>query len=100
VIAAWRASAHNAVLLNPSYNAVGIGLVYAPSSTHRWYWAADFGGPGWTVKIVVLPAAQRSAQETLDPEGVAQAPPIVFIDDLVARRMAHLIAVLQRMGVI
>ena len=56
VLAGWQTSAaHNAVLLNPNYNAVGIGLVYNASSTYKWYWAADFGGPGGTVKVAVPP---------------------------------------------
>jgi uncharacterized protein YkwD len=56
VLAGWQASAaHNAVLLNPNYDAVGIGLVYNASSTYKWYWAADFGGPGATVKVVIPP---------------------------------------------
>src|SRR5438874_10172853 len=58
VLAGWQASpAHNAVLLNPNYNAVGIALVYNASSTYKWYWAADFGGPGGTVKIAIPPPA-------------------------------------------
>jgi uncharacterized protein YkwD len=33
VLAGWQSSAaHNAVLLNPNYNAIGIGLVYSASS--------------------------------------------------------------------
>jgi hypothetical protein len=56
VLAGWQARAgHNAVLLNPSYNAIGVGLIYNPSSTYKWYWAADFGGPGATVKVAVPP---------------------------------------------
>jgi uncharacterized protein YkwD len=56
VLAGWQASAaHNTVLLNPNYNAVGVGLIYNPSSTYKWYWAADFGGPGGTVKAAVPP---------------------------------------------
>src|SRR5206468_11350300 len=58
VLAQWQASpAHNAVLLNPNYNAVGIALVYNASSTYKWYWAADFGGPGGTVKVAIPPPA-------------------------------------------
>src|SRR6266576_1637815 len=68
VLAGWQASAaHNAVLLNPNYNAVGIGLVYEPNSTYKWYWAADFGGPGGTVKVVIPPAP---------PQVVAPAKPV------------------------
>jgi uncharacterized protein YkwD len=115
VFAGWQASAaHNAVLLNPNYNAVGIGLVYNPSSTYKWYWAADFGGPGGTVKVVIPPhpptAAERAApaprrsaaqppEETVDPEARAQARQRAYIEEM-ARRITHLFAVLHRMGAI
>ncbi|HEY8784930.1 MAG TPA: CAP domain-containing protein, partial [Candidatus Limnocylindria bacterium] len=96
VLAGWQASAaHNAVLLNPYYDALGIGLVYEPNSTYKWYWAADFGGPGGTVKVIVPPAAR--------PELVAAragTARIAFIEGLGARRIAHLFAVLMRMGAI
>jgi len=123
VLAGWQASAaHNAVLLNPRYNAVGIGLVYEPSSTYKWYWAADFGGPGGTVNVVVPPAplpqpvAARAAsvsrgsasqpaaniapqaEDTVDPEAAAAAARIAFIEQVAAWRIAHLFAVLFRMG--
>ena len=128
VLAGWQASpAHNAVLLNPNYNAIGIGLVYEPNSTYQWFWAADFGGPGGSVKVNVPPAPQpppqpvavravaaprgpapqveardeevRPAEETVDPEAAAQAARIAFLEALGARRIAHLFAVLLRMGV-
>jgi len=96
VLAGWQASAaHNAVLLNPYYDALGIGLVYEPNSTYKWYWAADLGGPGGTVKVIVPPAAR--------PELVAAragTARIAFIEGLGARRIAHLFAVLMRMGAI
>ena len=93
VFAGWQASpAHNAVLLNPNYNAVGIGLVSEPSSTYKWYWAADFGGPGGTVKVIVAPAARAAGA----PREVAART--VFFEELAARRIAHLFAVLARMG--
>jgi uncharacterized protein YkwD len=96
VLAGWQASAaHNAVLLNPNYDALGIGLVYEPNSTYKWYWAADFGGPGGTVKVIVPPAAR--------PELVAAraaSARIAFIEGLGARRIAHLFSVLLRMGAI
>jgi len=128
VLAGWQASAaHNAVLLNPNYNAIGIGLIYNASSSYKWYWAADFGGPGSTAKITIPPPppapavqavpiaappiAERAApaprglpaqpvEETNDPEAEAQAARIAFIDGVGARRIAHLFAVLQRMGAI
>jgi len=131
VLAGWQASAaHNAVLLNPNYNAIGIGLVYEPNSTYKWYWAADFGGPGGTMKVVIPPApsqvvaATRSvsapaaqvvapravaaprgsnlqpAEDTVDPEVAAAAARIAFVEELGARRIVHLLAVLFRMGAI
>ena len=127
ILAGWQASAaHNAVLLNANYNAIGIGLVYEPSSTYKWYWAADFGGPGGTVKVVdpppapeqapaanplttqaAQPVAERAAtaargslpqaaEETVDPE--AASARIAVIDERAARRLAHLFAVLLRVG--
>ena len=129
VLAGWQASAaHNAVLLNPSYNAIGIGLVYEANSTYKWYWAADFGGPGGVVRAVVPPAPQSApvvkpattqitpageraasaargsapqpAEQTIDPEAAAEAARVALIEERVARRLAHLFAVLLRIGAI
>jgi len=129
VLGGWQASpAHNAVLLNPNYNAIGIGLVYQPNSTYKWYWAADFGGPGGTAKVIVRPAPQpqpqpvapraaaaprgpapqvqaaepeaQAAEETIDAEAAARAARVAFAEWLSARRITHLIAVLLRMGAI
>jgi uncharacterized protein YkwD len=129
VLAGWQASAaHNAVLLNPNYNAVGVGLAYEPNSTYKWYWAADFGGPGGTVKVVLPPAPSQvvapvkpstpppvpvtppravtaprgsdpqPAEEIVDPAAAAEAARIAFIEEIAARRLAHLFAVLFRVG--
>jgi uncharacterized protein YkwD len=126
VLSGWQASAaHNAVLLNANYNAVGIGLAYEPSSTYKWYWAADFGGAGVTVKVVIPPAAPlpvrsstapgpqpvveravtasrgsapQPAEDVVDPQAAATAARIAFIEDREARRFARLVAVLQLMG--
>jgi uncharacterized protein YkwD len=129
VLAGWQASAaHNAVLLNPNYNAVGIGLVYEPNSTYKWYWAADFGGPGGTAKVIIPPPAPQAvaptkpaaapaaqpiaaraataprgadpqpAEETVDPEAAAAAARIAFLQAIGERRIVHLFAVLARMG--
>jgi uncharacterized protein YkwD len=127
VLAGWQASAaHNAVLLNPNYNAVGIGLMYNANSTYKWYWAADFGGPGGTVKVVVPPpppapprqvapapeavperaatvargTEEKAAEEIVDPEAAALAARIAFSESVGARRITHLIAVLDRMGIL
>lgn len=130
-LAGWQASpAHNAVLLNPNYNAIGVGLVYNASSTYKWYWAADFGGPGGTVKIALpppapvaqparpaasavadraVPAPRGSTaqpadpepnEERVDPEAEARAARAAFVDAIGERRIMHLFAVLWRMAAI
>src|SRR5881296_352877 len=126
-LAGWQASAaHNAVLLNPNYNAVGIGLVYNAGSTYKWYWAADFGGPG-TVKIVVPPptappvaparsstapspvaeraipaprgSSPQAASLTVDPEAPARDTQIESIEAM-ARTIAQFFEELRRTGAI
>jgi uncharacterized protein YkwD len=104
VLAGWQASpAHNAILLNPSYDALGIGLVYNPNSRFKWYWAADFGGAGGTRRFVPPPAPQpvgqdpaplQSAEDSVDTEAPALEARFMVVD---AKRIAHLLAVLQRM---
>src|SRR2546427_2464168 len=129
-LAGWQASAaHNAVLLNPNYNAVGIGLVYNASSTYRWYWAADFGGSGGTAKVVIppptpqpvapvrpstalpSPVAQRAVpaprgpapqavpETPTDPEAAARAAQIESVEAM-ARTIAQLFEELRRTGAI
>lgn len=45
VLEAWRASApHNAILLQPEFNAVGLACVAQHDNPEGWFWAADFGG--------------------------------------------------------
>jgi uncharacterized protein YkwD len=126
VLAGWQASAaHNAVLLSPNYDAVGIGLAHNPSSTYGWYWAANFGGPGGTVRVAnpppppapvapprssappeARPVAERAepaprgsqlqpAEELVDHEAVAEEARIAFVYE---KRLAHLFALLRRMG--
>ncbi len=41
----WRNSpTHNSVMLGKEFNVIGLGLVYDPNSTYKYYWSADFGG--------------------------------------------------------
>lgn len=45
VLELWKASpGHNAVLLNPNFQVVGLARYYYADSTYGYYWAADFGG--------------------------------------------------------
>jgi uncharacterized protein YkwD len=120
VLGAWQTSAaHNAILLSPNYNAIGIGLGYNANSTYKWYWAADFGGPGGTVRVIApvapqpQPAAPRAAaaprasapepelvEAPVDPEVAAQAARVAFLEAVGERRVARLMVLLQRMGAI
>jgi uncharacterized protein YkwD len=114
VFAGWQASsAHNAVLLNANYNAIGVGVVYETGSTYKWHWAADFGGPGGTPKVILPPASQpqpAAARAPSAPRASAPEPAesaagseaagarTAFMEKLTARRIAHLFSVLARMG--
>ncbi len=41
----WQRSApHNANMLEPSFNAIGIGMVAEPNSAWGYYWTTTFGG--------------------------------------------------------
>jgi hypothetical protein len=106
VLAGWQASAaHNAILLTPNYDAVGVGLAYNANSTYKWYWVADFRWTRWrrqnhpsaTVAGYESSAAVQPV-EMLDPEALAQAARAAVIERIDARRIAHILAVLQRMG--
>ena len=45
VFTGWKDSPdHNANMLEPNYNAMGISRVYVSGSPHGWYWTNDFGG--------------------------------------------------------
>jgi uncharacterized protein YkwD len=45
VMEGWKNSpAHNAVMLDPEFNVVGVALVHSEGSPYGYYWTADFGG--------------------------------------------------------
>ena len=124
VLSGWQASAaHNAILLSPNYNAIGVGLAYNASSTYKWYWVADFGGPGGIVSVPVPPApvsqprpvraapppraaapeaadAGPREDEATDPAAAALEARRAFTAAIGERRIVHLMALLLRMGVI
>ena len=46
---AWQNSAgHNANMLDPAFDEIGIGRAYDQNSTYGWYWTTTFGGGGTT----------------------------------------------------
>ena len=45
IFALWRDGAsHNANMLNPDFNAIGIGRAYGVAAPYTWYWTVVFGG--------------------------------------------------------
>jgi uncharacterized protein YkwD len=117
VLVGWQASAaHNAVLLNPNYDAIGVGLVYDPRAAYKWYWAADFGGHGGTAKVTIPATARaqslaeradaaprgpapRSSDEKVDPTAATQVDRLAVIDRIV-RLIARLFGILHRASAI
>jgi uncharacterized protein YkwD len=117
VLAGWQASAaHNAVLLNPNYDAIGVGLFYDQGAAYKWYWAADFGGPGGTTKVTIpaTPQAQSLAERTdaaprgsvplaseekVDPAAASQTDRTAVINRIV-RLIARLFELLHRVRAI
>ena len=67
--AQWRESAgHNALMLNPDFNAIGIGRAYDDATPYGWYWTAEFGG---VVDAAPPPASRPTANGDVDCTGGA-----------------------------
>ena len=65
--AQWRESAgHNANMLNPDFNAIGIGRAYDDATLYGWYWTAEFGG---VVDAAPPPASLPTANGDVDCTG-------------------------------
>jgi hypothetical protein len=79
VMNGWLNSpAHYAVLVNPRYQAIGVGRGYAAGSTYGWYWTADFGGivdaaRATPVSRAPTPAVSRVATSNI-PAKIALPP--------------------------
>lgn len=66
---------HNANMLNPNFNAVGIYRAYNPNSSFGWYWAQEFGG---TIDSPVnYPTPAPTAVPILTPTPIPTASIIV-----------------------
>ena len=58
VLNGWiNSSTHLAVLVNPRYQAIGVGRAYGAGSTYGWYWTADFGSVSDTPRAVPVARA-------------------------------------------
>lgn len=64
--------AHNANMLNPNFNVVGLKRVNDPNSTYKWYWTTDFGGVVDEI-IPVNPTVILSAKKS--PRGLGRQSP-------------------------
>ncbi|MCH8950302.1 MAG: hypothetical protein IIB87_08000 [Chloroflexi bacterium] len=70
--AQWRESAgHNANMLNPDFNAVGIGRAYDDATPYGWYWTAEFGGVVDAAPPAPPPASQPVTSGDVDCTGGA-----------------------------
>jgi uncharacterized protein YkwD len=117
VLAGWKASAtHNSILLDPRFDAIGVGLGYSATATFKWYWVADFGGGGGSIQPVATSAPVRAPQPVAPGPGRTENISLVLVasaedmsESAVAevvswrervwqRRLDHLFAVLTRMG--
>ena len=74
----WKNSpAHNANMLDPSFNAIGIGRAFTRTSTYNWYWTTDFGNtvdasaPTCSPDPVYVPVVRSSASYCPDAEETA-----------------------------
>jgi uncharacterized protein (TIGR03437 family) len=73
----WKNSAgHNANMLNPNYNVIGISRVYGAASTYKWYWTTDLGsyvdatfGGAQPRNVKTVNAASYS--QTVSPDSLA-----------------------------
>lgn len=69
----WKNSPpHNANMLNPAYNAIGIGRAFDPNSEFGWYWTTTFGDQV-DATCGTTAAAQPGAAGAQQAEGGAQA---------------------------
>jgi len=79
VLNGWiNSPAHYAVLVNPHYQAIGVGRGYTGGSTYGWYWTADFGGvvdaaraaPVSRAATIAAPAPQFQSHVIVPAEAV------------------------------
>jgi len=71
-LAAWKASSsHNAVMLEPSWRAIGVGRAYNANGKYKWYWAANFAS---YVDTSAPPLCSNFATPTPAPPTPTPAP--------------------------
>ncbi len=76
VFDAWKASpGHDANMLKPDFQAIGIGYAYVPGSPYGWYWVTDFG---WQVEAAAA-TSTPTPTNTASPTPTVQDPPAIPI---------------------
>lgn len=74
----WRNSpSHNAAMLNPNFNVLGISRAYSATTTYKWYWTTNFGGfadtllpVGGSVTQNVRTVNAASYAQTIAPDSI------------------------------
>lgn len=74
----WRNSpSHNAAMLNPNFNVLGISRAYSANTTYKWYWTTNFGGfvdtllpVGGSVTQNVRTVNAASYAQTIAPDSI------------------------------
>ena len=68
----WREdAAHVAIMLNPDFNAIGIGRANKDATPYGWYWTAEFGGVVDAAPPAPPPASQPVTSGDVDCTGGA-----------------------------
>ncbi len=84
--AQWRESAsHNANMLNPNFNAVGIGRAYDDATPYGWYWTTEFGGVVDAAPPAPPPASQPLTSGDVDCTGAVTSLDAVLVLQFDAR---------------
>jgi hypothetical protein len=71
-LAYWKASpGHNAILIDPSFRQVGVGIGFNPQTPDRYFWVVSLGtGPGARTSLTILvepPSHRRHAHRSRRP---------------------------------
>ena len=78
VLYVWQGSpTHNAVLLEPRFELVGIAYVFVEGTEYGWYWAGEFASPAPTLPTptaIPTPAPQIEPVEAV-PARILPKPP-------------------------
>ena len=82
----WREdAAHVAIMLNPDFNAIGIGRANKDATPYGWYWTAEFGGVVDAAPPATPPTSLLVASGDANCDGNVDAIDAAFILQFSAR---------------